>query len=99
MPRPAAADLSFIVPNNNTLEHADNICVAPWGDIIVAEDGENDQFLLGITHDGRVYKIARNAMNGSEFAGCTFSPDGSTLFANIQNPGLTLAIKGPWRTR
>ena len=33
---------------------------------------------------------------GSEWAGATFSPDGSTLFVNIQNPGITLAIKGPW---
>ena len=28
----------------------------------------------------------------------TFSPDGSTLFVNIQDPGITLAITGPWRT-
>jgi len=33
-----------------------------------------------------------------EFAGATFSPDGTTLFVNIQQSGLTLAITGPWRT-
>lgn len=33
---------------------------------------------------------------GSEWAGATFSPDGSTLFVNIQSPGITFAIKGPW---
>ena len=27
----------------------------------------------------------------------TFSPDGGTLFANIQVPGTTFAIWGPWR--
>lgn len=32
----------------------------------------------------------------SEWAGATFSPDGSTLFVNIQSPGITFAIKGPW---
>ena len=26
----------------------------------------------------------------------TFTPNGRMLFANIQNPGLTLAIWGPW---
>jgi len=31
---------------------------------------------------------------GKEFAGATFSPDGQTLFVNIQTPGLTLAIWG-----
>ena len=29
----------------------------------------------------------------------TFSPDGSTLFVNLQSPGLTFAITGPWRSR
>ena len=33
---------------------------------------------------------------GSEWAGATFSPDGKTLFVNIQSPGVTLAITGPW---
>ena len=27
-----------------------------------------------------------------------FSPDGQTLFVNIQYPGMTLAITGPWPT-
>lgn len=33
---------------------------------------------------------------GSEWAGATFSPDGKTLYANIQSPGVTFAIEGPW---
>ena len=32
----------------------------------------------------------------SEFAGPTFSPDGQWLFVNIQVPGITCAITGPW---
>ena len=31
-----------------------------------------------------------------EWAGATFSPDGKTLYVNIQFPGVTLAIEGPW---
>lgn len=34
---------------------------------------------------------------GNEFAGATFSPDGDVLFVNIQTPGVTFAIEGPWR--
>ncbi|MEO0615615.1 MAG: alkaline phosphatase PhoX [Pseudomonadota bacterium] len=33
---------------------------------------------------------------GSEFAGADFSPFGSVLFVNIQTPGITFAIRGPW---
>ena len=32
----------------------------------------------------------------SEWAGATFSADGQTLYANLQSPGVTFAIKGPW---
>jgi len=32
----------------------------------------------------------------SEFAGATWSPDGRWLFVNLQYPGITLAITGPW---
>jgi secreted PhoX family phosphatase len=34
---------------------------------------------------------------GSEFAGACYSPDGERLFANIQSPGITVAITGPWQ--
>jgi uncharacterized protein len=33
---------------------------------------------------------------GEEFAGATFSPFGQVLFVNIQTPGITFAIEGPW---
>lgn len=90
----------FIEPNDaSVVEHADNLTMAPWGDLIVCEDGLEEQYLLGVTPSGDVYKLGHNRLNQSEFAGATFSPDGSTLFVNIQNPGLTLAITGPWKQR
>ena len=90
----------FIEPNDGCLvENADNVVVTPWGDLILAEDGSPDQFLVGVTMEGVVYKFARNALDGSEFAGPTFSPDGSTMFVNLQHSGLTLAIMGPWSLR
>ena len=88
----------FVEPNDPGLvDNADNLTVTPWGDLILCEDGSGDQFLVGITPEGTVYKFAHNAVSDSEFAGATFSPDGSTLFVNIQGNGLTLAITGPWQ--
>ncbi|MER7518812.1 alkaline phosphatase PhoX [Streptomyces sp. NPDC126499] len=75
----------------------DNITVSPYGGLVIAEDGEGVQHLFGATESGRTYPIARNDLNDSEFAGVVFSPDGDTLYACIQNPGIMLAITGPWR--
>ena len=35
--------------------------------------------------------------HGSEWAGACYSPDGDWLFANIQSPGVTVAITEPSR--
>jgi secreted PhoX family phosphatase len=78
------------------LDMPDNITVAPDGQLYVAEDGLAGNFIRRITPDGRVVDFARNAVSLSEFAGPCFSPDGSTLFVNIQRDGLTLAIRGPF---
>ena len=87
----------FIEPNDEgVIDHADNLTIAPWGDVILCEDGSDDQFLLGVSTSGEIYKLAKNSLNNSELAGAVFTPDGKTLFVNIQRPGLTLAIQGPW---
>ncbi|MER6998424.1 alkaline phosphatase PhoX [Streptomyces sp. NPDC000410] len=75
----------------------DNITVSPYGGLVIAEDGEGVQHLFGATERGRTYPIARNELNDSEFTGVVFSPDGRTLYANIQEPGMLLAITGPWK--
>jgi secreted PhoX family phosphatase len=79
------------------LKNCDNVTVTPWGGLILCEDGPDDQpqYLRGVTPAGQLYTFAANSY--SEFAGATFSPDGSTLFVNAQSPGITFAIAGPWR--
>lgn len=87
----------FAEPRDPSILHrADNITFSPWGDMIVCEDENEPPRMIGVTPNGEFYIIGRNAQNNSEFAGATFSTDGLTLFVNIQNPGYTMAITGPW---
>lgn len=90
----------FVEPNDKTIvNNADNLTVAPWGDLVVCEDSEDTNRLIGVTPAGQTYVLARNVRDKSEFAGATFAPDGHTLFVNLQEIGLTLAITGPWQQR
>lgn len=87
----------FVEPNDSELvSNCDNLCVAPWGDLVLCEDTKGVCRLVGVTPRGEFYVIGRAPMAGRELAGACFSPDGSTLFVNVQNPGLTIAIHGPW---
>ncbi len=93
--QPGRLELFVEATGDNLIKNADNICVAPWGDLILCEDTDENH-LLGVTPEGEVYLLGENVLNGAEFAGACFSPDGTTLFVNIQTPGFTLAITGPW---
>jgi uncharacterized protein len=82
----------------------DNITISPYGGVILAEDGEGLQHLIGATDTGGTYPIARNRINigtatapaYGELSGPTFSPDGRTLFFNVYDPGVCFAVTGPW---
>jgi secreted PhoX family phosphatase len=93
------------------LEMPDNITIAPWGDVIVAEDGGGINRLVGFTPEGEHYILAQHTIPypyleeeelpenfHSEVAGPTFSPDGQTLFFNVQVPGVTFAVWGPFKS-
>ena len=77
----------------------DNITVSAYGGVIIAEDGEGVNHLVGATDRGEVFFFARNddAVENSEFTGPNFSHDKKILFANIQSPGYVFAIQGPFR--
>lgn len=94
---PGILDLFVETDDAGILKNCDNIAVAPWGDVILCEDGYDyeAQYLRGVTPAGVLYTIAGNTK--SEFCGACFSPDGETMFVNIQTPGVTFAITGPWR--
>ncbi|MEM9718820.1 MAG: alkaline phosphatase PhoX [Bacteroidota bacterium] len=89
----------FVEPNNTDIvESCDNVTIAPNGDLVLCEDKGTPR-IVGVSPSGEMYHIAKNVGFQSEFAGSCFSPDGNTLFVNIQGPGLTLAISGPWGER
>jgi secreted PhoX family phosphatase len=73
----------------------DNISVSPHGGVIIAEDGDGSNHLVGAAEDGTTFRLARSE-RGSEFTGPVFSADGRVLFANVQVPGTMFAITGPW---
>jgi uncharacterized protein len=96
----------FQSPSAAVLDLPDNITHSHRGTIVICEDGPVDNYVRGLTRDGEVFDIALNRLHSGvtgaprfsdEFAGATFSPDGHTLFVNIQaSQGMTFAIWGPW---
>ena len=101
--------LVYESPSTDVLLKPDNITVSAGGGILLCEDTDRARqtFLRGITPDGTLYTFAANIRAGlipgsstpaswDEFAGATFDPDGEWLFVNIQTPGITFAITGPF---
>jgi secreted PhoX family phosphatase len=110
-PRRKKLTCEYQSPGTATLELPDNVTARNnRGTIVICEDGPGDNYIRGLTRDGELFDIAlnrltaNNAVNGTnaprfaeEFAGATFSPDGETLFVNIQaSRAVTFAIWGPW---
>ncbi|MDQ8203167.1 alkaline phosphatase PhoX [Pelagicoccus sp. SDUM812003] len=97
--QPGTLSLHIESHDSKLMQACDNLTVAPWGDVIICEDDSEKSAIVGVTPEGKLYHIAHIAMQ-SELAGACFSPDGTTLFVNVQkNPGQTLAITGPWESR
>ncbi|WP_309397613.1 alkaline phosphatase PhoX [Cerasicoccus maritimus] len=98
--KPDTLELFIESHDSDLMQNADNLVVAPWGDVIICEDSNAPhKRLVGVTPKGEIYHLAKCMYNSSELAGACFSPDGKTLFFNIQNaPGLTIAMTGPWPT-
>jgi secreted PhoX family phosphatase len=95
----------FQSPGAAVLDLPDNITHSARGTIVICEDNVAPNFVRGLTRDGELFDIALNRLVSrtgaprfnDEFAGATFSPDGGTLFVNIQaSQGMSFAIWGPW---
>jgi len=97
--------LIFESPDRLTLDLPDNVTTSARGTLVLCEDSDQDNYLRGLSRGGQLWDIALNRLTSSagvprfndEFAGSTFSPDGHTLFVNIQaSRGVSFAIWGPW---
>lgn len=96
--------LIFESPAREVLDSPDNLCVSPRGGLVLCEDSAGEQFLRGLSAEGRIFDFIRTAGPSAETAGACFSPDGRTLFFNIQGgtsaattlAGGTYAVWGPW---
>lgn len=78
------------------MDMPDNVAPAPAGGIVFVEDGPQHDFVRGVSADGELFDLARNATGEGELAGVCFAPDGRAMFVNLQDPGLTLAVTGPF---
>ena len=109
-PKEETISLLFQSPGAAILNAPDNITVSPRGGLVLCEDGSGAEFVHGLTVDGEIFPFARNTVvldgrrngftgsfTGSEFAGACYSPNGEWLFVNVQSPGITFAITGPWQ--
>ena len=109
-PAAEAISLLFESPGKEVLNKPDHLTVSPRGGLVLCEDGGGDEFLHGLTTTGEIFTFAqntvklrgeRNSLKGdftsSEWSGPCYSPDGNWLFANIFDPGITVAITGPWK--
>jgi len=90
--------LVFESPSKDVLDAPDNITVSPRGGLVLCEDGGGEQYVRGLNERGEIFDFAVNNVDedNNEFAGACFSPDGKVMFVNIQTPGVSFAIRGPW---
>ena len=92
--------LVYESPSRQVLDFPDNITTSRRGTLILCEDNTEDNYVRGLSRGGQLWDIALNRIagrTGDEFAGSTFSPDGHTLFVNIQaSRGMSFAIWGKW---
>lgn len=84
---------SFAVAEGSNVDMPDNLHVTDRGLVIVAEDGEAPNGVRVVTPSGEVLSLCENTGQG-EVAGVTLL--GDTLFFNLQQRGLTLALRGPF---
>ena len=94
--KPGVVQLYIESHSSKVLENCDNLTVAPWGDLFICEDNAGSCSIIRVTKNGQISQFAENRYSKSELAGACFSPDGKTLFVNLQKEGRTLAINGPW---
>ena len=98
--------LLYESPGAEVLSGPDNLVMLTNGNLMVCEDSAGPNRLSMLSTSGTLATLAENAMvldgvkglqgdyRGGEW--CGVCQAGDWVFANIQHPGVTLAITGPW---
>lgn len=97
----------FESPGRDVLDMPDNVCLMPKSRLLfVCEDsdyvgagGTPENYMRILTPGGLIADFIRNIspkFERAEFAGVTFSPDGKSMFFNLQQLGATFAVWGDW---
>ena len=87
---------------NPILKGVDNVVITPAGDVIIAEDGGDNQ-LVALTPDNQVVPLLQvMGQDDSELTGPAFDPTFTRLYFSSQTgfikdgPGITYEITGPF---
>ena len=65
--------LIFVSAGSHELDGPDNLAVSPQNALLLCEDGDDDQYLRGVTLDGEIFDFAVNLQTDHEWAGATFA--------------------------
>ena len=100
--------LLYESPGRRVLDMPDNVMHMPGLGLMLCEDGGSPTRLRLLTEDGATVTVAENAavLDGvkglrGDFRGgewCGVCRAGDWVFANLQVPGITVAITGPWES-
>jgi len=104
-PKQQLLEVIYQSTSTDDLHLPDNVTVSAGGTLVLCEDNApptplDGNKLQALTPRGQLISIAEHIERRNvEWAGATFSPDGGTLFANLNtSAAMTVAIWGPWHT-
>ena len=75
--------------NGAMLENPDNIVIVPkTGDIFLQEESEDEQFVRGLTPEGKIYDFAKTITNIMEFCGGSSRRTARSSFSTSRAPAI-----------
>jgi secreted PhoX family phosphatase len=87
--------LIFASAGAHELDGPDNLAVSPQHALLLCEDGEDDQFLRGVTLEGEIFDFAKNLQTDHEWAGATFA-DADPAWNDRKIRGNQQPLGGRW---
>jgi secreted PhoX family phosphatase len=104
-PKQELLEVVYQSHSTDDLHLPDNVTVSKSGTLVLCEDNApptptDGNKLQALTARGQLISIAEHLERPAvEWAGATFSPNGATLYANLNtSSAMSVAIWGPWET-